>query len=204
MFGMRQLLVPIALFGLTLASPSVHANRVANEGPKAPKQRHNTQSGRYNVEAYRTQRKSLQMSVTNPTKAAAAVSRAVRKGGGFIESSSSSETSARVEGRLPRGQLGAVAAIVEGLPGVVASANTSTTDLRQAARALLDRMTVLDAAEAQVTDMLGTTADPEERRGLVLVVELIARERSALDSNLNSYRSQTEFALLSVSFSKQH
>lgn len=195
---MRRFFVPIALLGLCIVSAPARAE--LSSKPSSAVAKDSADLG--DPEGFRSQQISMQMAVTSPQSAVAKAERAVRKMGGIVQSSNASASNGSLNAQIPPGQLNALTRVVRRLPGTVTSTNTHTNDYRQYATTAIERMRVLNLAEKQLARTLAQTTDQDSIRGLLLLGELITRDRDSSRSSLRSYRDQTTLATFSVNFTK--
>lgn len=212
---MRRVLAPLVVTALALLLTSDAEGRgavtsVAQAGPNkkvsvgegderggAPKKG----SRAIDPEKFRASVASISLEVPDPVKAHADAERMIVKLGGEVMSSSASTESGHLSARVGERRLQSVIDALQATPGRVGSVSRNMNDFSQSARQSADRLRRLDLADAELVRAIKSASDADAVDGLMLLRELSQNDRQSQESQIESFRQESERAQIHVSFS---
>ena len=145
---------------------------------------------------------NLNLVVDNPGEALSQAETLLRKLDGEVSYASSNPDNANLNGRVPVDARHQFRDALVKLAREIQSENMSTSDVGVEVRRLRRRLTTLQEADAQVARMVAGQSDPNQVEPAALLRELTERERQNIESQLQSYLTQTKDGQVNVSFTK--
>lgn len=197
---MRRILGFASVLGL-LALP---AGATAQSGPKkdasyAPAK--GKAKAKFDVDRYKSRNVHITMTVADPEKALARAERLVVKHGGKVQNSNSNNNNASISVKFRPGRMKTAVSAVRAFPGEVTNFSSHTNDYATTARQSYDRLERLANADKAVVFALKNSPPDHVVDGATMLRELTERERQNIESQLQSYREQSEGEQLHVNFS---
>lgn len=145
---------------------------------------------------------NLSLVVDDPARSLEQAEELLRKLGGEVTYASSNGDNANLNGRVPVEARHRLRDALAQLGGTIQSENLSTSDVGHDVRRLQRRLVTIQHADAQVASLFGGQQDPAQVEAAALLRELTDRERQSIESQLESYRTQTRDGQVSVSFTR--
>jgi hypothetical protein len=158
-------------------------------------------SGAIDPEKFRASVASVSLEVPDPVKAHADAERLIVKLGGEVMSSSASTESGHLSARVGERRLQSVIDALQSTPGRVGSVSRNLNDFSQSARQSAERLRRLDLADAELVRAIKSASDADAVDGLMLLRELSQNDRQSQESQIESFRQESERAQIHVSFS---
>jgi hypothetical protein len=146
---------------------------------------------------------SLNLVVDNPAAALEETERVLRKLGGEITYGSANGETANLNGRVPVEARHQLRDALVKLAREITQENMSTSDVSHDVRRLRRRLGSLQQSDAMVAAMVAAQSDPPRIEAAALLRELTERERQNIESQLQSYMTQTKDGQVNVSFTKK-
>lgn len=151
-------------------------------------------------ESFRSSTASVSLEVPDPVKGHADAERMLVKLGAEVMSSSASSDSGHLSVRIGERRLQSALDALASVPGRISSVSRNLNDFSQSARMSAERLRRLDHADAEVVRAIKSASDPEAIDGLMLLRELSQNDRQSQESQLDSFRQESERAQLHISF----
>jgi hypothetical protein len=141
---------------------------------------------------------TYQVTAKNLPVAVAEISRALVGLGAEVTSSSSSDSYGQVYATFPSSVRTKIRDALAGLDLTFTSENVSRTDLSSTVHQTGERLQRLEFAREEILDAIRRTRNPARSDALALLLEMTENERSNLERQLTSYRTQAELNNINV------
>ncbi len=145
---------------------------------------------------------NLSIVVDDPGEALNEAEKVLRKLGGEVSYASANGDNANLNGRVPVDARHQLRDALVKISGEIQSENMSTSDVSYDVRRLRRRLITLQDADSQVAALVAGNSDPDRIEAAALLRELTERERQSIESQMQSYMTQTKDGQVSVSFVK--
>jgi hypothetical protein len=150
---------------------------------------------------------SLSLNVDDPSAALAELEALVDDAGGYVSSASSWSDAqsgyASLSAEVPPESLADLRRAAIALALRVTGNSTYSQDVTAEVEALQSRLTLIDASEARLLEILLGTDDPALAKSYVMIAELFEQERQNALRQLDSYQEQSRLASFDVTLNRE-